>query len=383
MDNSDINNATRQAVVGGVSALTGAGIICVPLAELFWPTSNDVWGDIKERVEELINQKLSEYTYKMVKEDLDGLILVLNDYTNALEDAVNQPSFIIQVFNNAKSAFELMLPHFKSEDEEVLLLPLLAPMANLHMALLRDGVLFGDSWGVPADTVNRWKSEELPNLIADYVDWVDQWYHQGLEDVKVPSSDPHRTQVWKARNSYIRQMTLDVLDHAFYWPYYDPTRKENVPKLTRTIFSDPYGTADNHGINLDNQPTAKITEVSIWGGSFIDGIQVKYGENWNPRMGSATGGTLDPPQGMNKTINSDNPFVSVGGRSGDILSALQFGYKNETRTNMCGSTIPGDDFSNGPYSGHIVSSINVMGISSSVYNCCDCLVVGFRYEDSY
>jgi hypothetical protein len=379
------NNTVRSLVTYGLTEIPGVGWLLGALTDVLWPTNGeDIWGMIKNQVEQLIDEKISELVYEQVQEDLVGLQNVIADYEQALKDSSGDPSYISEKYNVALGAFEVSQPHFEAEGYEVLLLPLLAQMANLHLSLLRDGALHGTEWGWTeqdcADT-----QANLEKQIQGYTDWVNQWYPKGLEQVKLPKSDPHHTAVWAAKNSYIRGMTLGVLDLAFFWPSYDPKTNpdgSNVPKDAREIYSDPIGTADNSTFSVGPAPTDRITALQVWGWDRIDAVKVQTGGVWGPRMGDSSGGANTPPHGWSGDISADNPVVEVDGKAGDILNSMVLKFKDGTTTNELGGNYGGGNPFTWAFDGEVVSSFKIMGISD-YYGSADCLVIGFRYEDSY
>ena len=148
-ENPEINKAIRMAVIAGTKQIPEAGALISGLVGVLWPESGkDTWEQIKGQMEALINKKLADFKYQEVKDFLTGLKNVINDYTQALRDTSNSSaSYITEKYNVAFGHFEAASPHFMSKDYEALLLPLLAQMANLHLALLRDGVNYGAGWG--------------------------------------------------------------------------------------------------------------------------------------------------------------------------------------------------------------------------------------------
>lgn len=385
------NDQLRTIIVSGLAAVPEGGWLVSGLLSLLWPeTGENVWDEIEGQVEALISQKLADYEYRQVSEDLEGLKNVVQDYSQALKDSQGDTNYISEKFNVALGAFEAAKPHFMSEGYEVLLLPLLAQMANMHLSLLRDGVLFGKGWGWTDRDVSDTQAK-LTAQIWEHKNYSAQWYQTGLQNLPLPTDGRNlSTRRWKVQNAYVRQMTLHVLDNSFYWPYFDPAAnprgvvlpKDGVilPKLTREIYSDPQGTSDDNPIGVYAPPKRKITNLSVWGGSLIDAVQAAYGGSWGPRMGNTSGGSNQPPRGWNGAIPDDNPIRVVGGQSGDVLNAMWFRFNSGEQTNWCGG-LGGGPFYWGP-SGHILTSVRIMG-KSSYYGTADCAIFGFRYEDSY
>lgn len=400
----DTNNRVRIVVAAGVGEIPAVGVVIAALVEILWPESKeDIWGQIKDEVEALIDKKLADFKYQQVKETLEGLGNVLNGYTQALKHSKSNPTFISDAYNGALRHFKESKPHFKSKEYEVLLLPLLAHMANLHIALLRDGANFGSTWDWTPDIVSDMKIE-LTDAIKEYGDWVNQWYQKGYEQVDIPQKytrvsgnwDNLSTLQWSARNKYARGMTLQVQDIAFYWPYFDDAKHNSgsAPKLTREIYSDPQATAfGNHPINIDTSVKQRLTNLSIWGWDHIDAVQQAFGGGpLGPRMGNERkpmgsgwfGGNNAPPHGWNGEILTNNPVVEVSGIAGDGVDAMSLKFKDGTETNKCGAARfpPGPPNFTLSFDGEILSQIYINGPIQST-GTAECVIFGFRFEDSY
>lgn len=387
---ADINNAVRTVVLFGLGKIPEAGGLISGLVGVLWPaTKEDVWSSIRANVEALIGQRLDEYKYQDVSEDLQGLRNVIADYTKAVNDSKSDPEYISDKYTAALSHFEAAQPHFQAQGFELLLLPLFAQFANLHLSLLRDGVTFGASWGWTPQAV---ADEETKLQTAVYWDvkWAWDYYQYGLDHLTFPDDTKYRVERWRGVNQYTRRITLDVLDHAHYWQFFDPQvsppSHPTVSHPTRTLYSDPHGTADDTGISIPDPPTEAITGIKIWGGDFVDAIQVEYGGVLGPQQGavpSYTGGSNEPPQGWNGAVDPvRNPIVRVTGRSGDMPDTIQLWFRDGSSTNLCGRLDSGAGPYDHSFEDHILSSIHVMGISN-YYGSANCIVFGFRLWKSY
>lgn len=376
-----VNDDVKLAVVTSLDVIPEVGAFLSLLVDILWPDSREnVWEEIESQVEALIKKELADLEYNQVKEDLDGLQNVIDDYLEAVTDSQQNTTYISEKYNVALGSFQTAQSHFMASGYEVLLLPL---MANLHLALLQDGVRFGKQWGwtdkIVADTRTN-----LATQIQKYGLWASPWYQNGLNSVPLPTSGAHlSTRRWQAQNSYVRQMTLIVLDNAYYWPYFDPgVTAGTYLRLRREVYSDPEGTADDNPIGVDPLCAQPITNLNAWGWDRVDAIQVAYGGTWGPRMGDQSGGSNQPPHGWTGAIAAGNPVTGVAGFSGDILNSVLFGFKNGQETKLIGGNYCGGS----PYvwklDAHVLSSVKIMG-QSAFYDSADCAIFGFRYEDSY
>ena len=65
----DWNDDAKIVVIAGLSKIPIVGSILGPLLAILWPaTKQDVWGEVKKQVEEVVGQKISEFNYNYVQE---------------------------------------------------------------------------------------------------------------------------------------------------------------------------------------------------------------------------------------------------------------------------------------------------------------------------
>ena len=349
-----------------------------------------MWAEIEDRVEALVNRKISERVWADTQDALAGLRLVLDDYVYTLRNHPEDPDVISVKWNVANSLFLHDLPRFQSRGYELLLLPLFAQFANLHLMLLRDGAQHGGDWGWSSGLVQSTRVK-LADTVTSYSHWTTQTYGAGLADVKAttPANRKH-TEPFNTVNRFQREMTLTVLDFALTWPYFDVIRYPDpvVVPVTREIYSDLCGTADDTGVSLPAKPpTQPIRRILVWGWDRIDAAQVDYPDNGGPdgktstgRMGSASGGVPEPPGGGTFEIANTGDVVRVQARSGDILNAMWLTFADGVRSNQMGGKYHGGSDTFWEYPGEILSSIKIMGVSKS-YRSANAAVYGFKYKD--
>ncbi|MET1004290.1 MAG: insecticidal delta-endotoxin Cry8Ea1 family protein [Propionibacteriaceae bacterium] len=383
------NDASKTVVTTGLGMIPEVGELLSGLVDIFWPASKeDVWGEIRDQVEALINQKLSDLVAQETASDLAGLDKVLKVYVeNAKPDS--SPRLTSEYWTSARIAFENAMPHFITPGYEVLLLPLWAEAANMHLGLLRDGVLFGKNWGWN-DSDHSTVLGDLQQTIKDYTSWAPRIFGLGMGPFLF-ATNYHACEPFRGANQY-RQQLLTVLDTAERWPFFDPTAypppvSPDDLYLTREMYSQPMGTADDSGLFFLplKPPTAPISQISVWSGSLIDGIQVAYPSGGGPdgvtqtaRMGSMTGGALGVVQ-----VRPENPIVSVAVWAGDALEGVQFTFKDGTTSphfgGSGGTRLDFSYFDSDLKSGQVLSSLYVNG-RSNFYGTADTLVCGFQYE---
>ncbi|WP_440944997.1 insecticidal delta-endotoxin Cry8Ea1 family protein [Methanosarcina sp. T3] len=385
----DYNNAARVVVSTALGEIPGVGFALSALVEIFWPDSQeDVWSEIKDQVEALIDEKISDLVYQQVQEDLEGLKNNLDEYLWAVQNSQTQ-TYISEKYNVALVDFLQQLPHFQSQGYELLLLPLFTQFANMHLTLLRDGALYGSSWGW-TEEIQQHTREQIVDTIGSYIEYTEKTYSDGLQDTqKNAPSNKHYTEPFNTVNRYVREMTLDVLDFKDMWQYFDPVKYPTPAAvyLSREIYSDAVGTADNSGaIKLPSAPREPISKVEVWAWDRIDACQVTYPNGGGPggvtqtaRMGDKSGGSSNPPHGGVFNLSGENPIVKITARTGDILNAWWFTFKDGSVSNELGGNYSGGSDHVFTYPDEILSSIKIMGVSS-YYGSADCAVSGFKFD---
>jgi len=385
----DANNTARVIISTSLNLVPEVGFVLSAFVNIFWPYSQrDVWSEIKEKVEELIDEKLSNFVYQQVQEDLEGLKNNMNEYLWAVKNS-QAPSYISEKYNIVLGDFLQQRPHFQSNGSEILLLPLFAQFANMHLSLLRDGVLYGANWGW-TEEIQQHNSQQTIKTIQSYVDYVETNYNNGLEDTKKKApSNKHYTEPFNMINKYTREMTLTVLDFKNMWQYFNPVEYPEPVKiyLDREIYSDAIGTADNSGpINLPTPPIQTISKIEVWGWDRIDACQNTYPQGGGPggvtqtqRMGNKSGGSSEPPHGGVFDLIKRGPIVQVKAKAGDILNAWWFVFSDGSTSNKLGGNYAGGSDYTFSYTDEILSSIKIMGISD-FYGSADCAVFGFKFN---
>jgi hypothetical protein len=152
-----------------------------------------VWSEITDQVEAFIDERISDLVYQQVQEDLEGLKNNLDEYLWAVQNSQIQ-TYISEKYNVALGDFLQQLPHFQSKGYELLLLPLFAQFANMHLTLLRDGALYGNSWGW-TEEIQQHTREQIVDTIGSYIEYTETIYNQGLQDTqKNAPSKKHYTE---------------------------------------------------------------------------------------------------------------------------------------------------------------------------------------------
>lgn len=401
------NDDAKIVVTTALGMVPEAGEILSGLVDIFWPSDKpNIWDQVKEQVEALMNQKIDALVYQQVTEDLQGLNNSLTLYLNELKNG--SPGDIKQQWTITRNLFVNALPHFQSAGYEVLLLPLFAQFVNMYFSLLRDGVLFGLSWGMTTGD-NTQVATDLQTAIPVFVQYTAETYNN-IGRVNVVGKTKRNDQMgepFRSINIYDRQMTLTVLDFMNSWFYFDSTRYPDGPDelLGREIYSDPFGSYGNSTpgtpISIQSYPGFP-SNITVWASDRVDAAQLTYNESGTisqtPRMGVQAGGKTaggSPSKPYSVDISPNNPITKVrvwtgqypdGGLQGPFASAFQFQFNDNTTSNTFGSLRNAQvgystDTGMFGYPGEALSSIYIHGFNNLLGGA-DSVVFGFKYWQS-
>lgn len=382
------NDMLKSIVTTGLGHIPYAGSMISALVGVLWPDHEpDLWKQIRNETEQLIDQKLGDLVHAEVTNELMGLHNVIHDYQKAIATA--DKDYIAARWHTAAGIFRKATPVFQHSEYSVLLLPLFAQYGNLHLALLRDGYQIGAQWGFSPEAVADVGSQ-LRTLCHEYTAYAHQTFGLGVQyEADRTPVDYHAIEPFRATNRYRRETILTVMDFAETWQFFDAVTYPNpLPAnklwLYREIMSDPFGTADDSGLFTPPiyQPMKPMDRISVWGDTRIDSLQMLYqsgygpnGGDLTPRMG-ASGGSEQPPRGGIFDVSTKR-VRSVTVRAGDVVEGLAFTFADGTVSHLMGGS--GGSATTVAYAGHTLSSIYVNGVSRR-YNCADSIVFGFMLD---
>ena len=399
----DLNDSMKTIISNSLADIPIAGPLFSSIIDIFWPdTTQDVWSEVKDQVEELVNQKISDLVYQLISEDLQGLKNTLPFYAKELEGGT--PNSKLTQWMITRTLFAQALPHFQPAqyNDQILSLPLFTQFANLYLSVLRDGIIAGKSWGM-TEAVHQDLITDMKKNINDFVKYAQENAYLAVRDERNRLSffgNLAGCDFFKSINTYERVMTLAVFDYTTTWPYFDVTQYPTGAKVEfpLEIYSDPLGPCGENilaGLSTLYPPTRTFvptgwpTRITVWGGSEIDGVQVTYpagggpdGATQTPQMGRPDGGSNQPPVGGTVTIldSTTNPIYNVlvnvpDGRS--VASTMQFMFADGLVTPMFGGgNGKRADWPNPiqiGYKDHALSRIHISAGTN------DGLVFGFKY----
>ena len=388
-DSIDFNDTAKSVIETELGLVPKVGGILSGLVAIFWPSSpqQDVWDEIKFRAEYLINQRISDLVYQTVQEDLRGLKYATARYLH--EVRTGSPSDPRRQWLNTRNSFANALPHFQAQGYETLLLPTFAQLANMYLAILRDGVIKGQDWGRSSGEQQQ-DIADLKNAIDTFSTYATKTYQDYVASLSSSKkNDPSLIEPFNSVNSYTRSTTLWVLDFVTMWPYYDVTKYPQGAKVTlsREIYSDPYGEVFKGGrLALPQKPpTSFPTFISVYGWDYIYGVQLDYPANSGPDgvtetafMGTENGPVNQPPRGGYFNTASSNPVVKYRVLAwDDVVNNMQFQFADGTTSSLLGSRAvdKGTDSDWQGFYGQALSSIYIHGLGNR--GGADCIVFGF------
>jgi hypothetical protein len=335
----------ETVIVTGLDEIPGVGNILAGLVEIFWPGGEeDVWKEIFDKVKALVQQAITKDVYGRVQTKLgsasedSGLIGVLKSYIDAKNKTNGQDpkdTWISanETLINSSAAFE-------QQGYEVLLLPLFAQMANLHLTLLRDGAYAGYC-----------DVSELQQYINLYDQWAEKYLAQGIASRQSKSDGSYNY-----LNTFVRFMQLHVGNYSDLWPRFDYTKSFPPLEVSKEIYytiTEACGfLTGGHNYSPPTGLPWQITNIAlywiqetdnVW--NFVEGAQLNYSDYSNgayPYSGVLVNGQA-PPLGQyeggynyyeltNVGVSSSNPIVSVQGlfNSSGAVYCVEFTFKNDS-----------------------------------------------------
>ncbi|MEB9684713.1 hypothetical protein BK742_03585 [Bacillus thuringiensis serovar pingluonsis] len=212
------------------------------ILDQLWPSNSvSIWEQIMTLVEELVDQKITEYARNKAIAELTGLGNAMDVYQQSLEDWVANPndartrSVVATQFTALELDFVQAIPSFAISGQEVPLLGVYAQAVNLHLLLLRDASIFGEEWGFSSSEISRYYNRQV-QLTSQYSDYCVKWYNTGLQKLKGTSAEN-----WLEYHQFRREMTFMVLDLVALFPNYNTHMYplETKAQLTREVYTDP------------------------------------------------------------------------------------------------------------------------------------------------
>lgn len=243
--------------------ITGSGAIVLgTMLPLFWPSNPESqWSSLIDYAGGLIDNKLNGYALSDAISKIEGLASVIKkyeDYRTKLLNGQVSKEVVFNKFYDADSLFDSTMSQLKKSSYEVTLLPAYALAANMHLLLMRDGLLYANEIGINKNNLLDEKTlyDNFLTAKKQYINHCLDFYNEGLEKFPKPVT---KVADLKKVNDYKLYMTINVLDIISLFTIYDikkyPGDKKNstlLPKtdLTREVCTSPLND-DSKELNAD------------------------------------------------------------------------------------------------------------------------------------
>ncbi|MEB9588203.1 pesticidal protein Cry2Ab, partial [Bacillus cereus] len=145
-----------------VGSLIGKRILSELWGIIFPSGSTNLMQDILRETEQFLNQRLNTDTLARVNAELIGLQANIREFNQQVDNFLNPtqnpvPLSITSSVNTMQQLFLNRLPQFQIQGYQLLLLPLFAQAANMHLSFIRDVILNADEWGISAATLRTYR----------------------------------------------------------------------------------------------------------------------------------------------------------------------------------------------------------------------------------
>nr|Q45358.1 RecName: Full=Parasporal crystal protein Cry18Aa; AltName: Full=79 kDa crystal protein; AltName: Full=Crystaline parasporal protoxin; AltName: Full=Parasporal delta-endotoxin CryXVIIIA(a) [Paenibacillus popilliae]CAA67506.1 parasporal crystal protein [Paenibacillus popilliae] len=186
------------------------------LTDLLFPNNSSLtMEEILRATEQYVQERLDTDTANRVSQELVGLKNNLTTFNDQVEDFLQNrvgisPLAIIDSINTMQQLFVNRLPQFQVSGYQVLLLPLFAQAATLHLTFLRDVIINADEWNIPTAQLNTY-TRYFKEYIAEYSNYALSTYDDGFRTRFYPRNTLEDMLQFKTF------MTLNALDLVSIW----------------------------------------------------------------------------------------------------------------------------------------------------------------------
>lgn len=386
----DALKALREALLAGLNLVPVVGGFLSYLGALFIPgvgqSAEQLWRAI-------VDQRISEALFQLVKADLSGLTGVSQLYANAMRSGDRKAIATQSIAANTQ--FVAAVPRFMQSGQEVAFLPLFVIAASLHLALLRDMALKASDLEF-TDAYRREIEQQARSCIASYTGHVDKHVAAAIRKARVDNPYDWRKEGYSESNNPLTQMLevkaglqLNVIDMRDTWYAFDPVAYP-MPvevKLNREIFSPIIGSWGRKGVSPDELPTWQaptsrmsafaLSKLASPGALWIQGAHVAYEDGSELETGSrakTSGKRILLP-------DSSYYFTEVRAWYQQGIARLELPWRNSV---FWAGNAPSSSYrtSVNSYPGHRVSSVRSIGLGRApATTSVGSMIVGFQLLD--
>nr|ADI52870.1 Cry2Ax1 [synthetic construct] len=195
-----------------VGSLIGKRILSELWGIIFPSGSTNLMQDILRETEQFLNQRLNTDTLARVNAESIGLQANIREFNQQVDNFLNPtqnpvPLSITSSVNTMQQLFLNRLPQFQIQGYQLLLLPLFAQAANMHLSFIRDVILNADEWGISAATLRTYR-DYLRNYTRDYSNYCINTYQTAFRGLNTRLHDMLEFRTY---------MFLNVFEYVSIW----------------------------------------------------------------------------------------------------------------------------------------------------------------------
>nr|AJW76684.1 insecticidal crystal protein 3 [Bacillus thuringiensis] len=272
INSSSVSTALKilGTLVKFIEQIEGIGPVLTALSAILpvlWPpntpTPERVWNDFMTNAGSLIDQSITNEVRNdanaqmaVVKENLYRYASSFNSWKGTPTNHPDYPKYlaaVIKEFGLVEAQLRSVAAYFSNRvGYELLLLPIYTQVANHHLLLIRDGLIFANEWSLARGGDDLYK--EFHRYASMYISHGIKYYNEGLNTLK------NRNVPWGTFNDYRREMTIQVLDIMHLFSSYD-VRKYPADLKDTTILPQTELTREIYSALLDSPPNKPIAQL--------------------------------------------------------------------------------------------------------------------------
>lgn len=367
---SSYQDALRAGVIALEDCIPYVGGIVAAITTVFWPENKkDVWDEIKDQVNKVVENAILENEYNVVKSQITAVRTSIDQYVSSPSNT-EQGNILIATMVLMNSLFERV----NQSNNRHMLIGLMVPIGALHLTVLSERynhykVLFGQDnrtqalkelkstytqYKVFFDSVYvEWKNWRSTNLEvfykSEHILWT-QTYSYGVKDgldlynFGYSINDKYRASDFKewALNRSIADMADVLSGTQSYSVFFKDINVTLNPILSEldTIVLGPYlwtrfqgtGDMDSSLIRWSNDtPSGEVNKIYINSWNSIDGLQFIYPDMAGTQLSSGGGAKEELDLNGKQCIGANFNYNS------GVVYAIRFAFADGSTSPVYGN----------------------------------------------